>query len=54
MGRVGLIIKVHSFFTHQNAPDEDFDKIVSALKEQAVYWSLASEFPSSTHRTNSL
>jgi hypothetical protein len=34
---------VHAFLAHQLSPDEDFDSIVAALKEQAQYWGLASE-----------
>jgi hypothetical protein len=34
---------VHAFLSHQAQPDEDFDTIVGCLKEQAQFWSLASE-----------
>ena len=37
---------VYSFLSHRTQPDDDFDVIVSALKEQAQYWTLASESPS--------
>ena len=35
---------VHSFLSHRTQPDDDFDIIVAALKEQAQYWTLASKF----------
>jgi hypothetical protein len=35
---------VHNFLSHQQGPDEDFETILSTLKEQARYWSLASEY----------
>lgn len=34
---------MHAFLSHQAQPDEDFDTIVGCLKEQAQFWSLASE-----------
>lgn len=37
------VLLVHAFVGHQVQPDDDFDIIVSALKDQAIYWSLASE-----------
>jgi hypothetical protein len=40
---------VHAFLAHQLSPDEDFDSIVAALKEQAQYWGLASELVSPLH-----
>ncbi len=39
-----LIWLVHAFVSHQLQPDEDFDIVVTALKDQAAYWSLASMF----------
>jgi hypothetical protein len=36
------LISVYSFLSHRSQPDEDFDIIVSALKEQSQYWTLAS------------
>ena len=37
------LIPVYSFLSHRSQPDDDFDIIVSALKEQSQYWTLASE-----------
>lgn len=37
------VLFVNSFLTHAEKPDDQFDAIVSALKEQAPYWGLASE-----------
>lgn len=39
------LIPVHAFLNHLPAPDDDFEAIVAALKEQAKYWSLASGCP---------
>ena len=37
------LISVYSFLSHRSQPDDDFDIIVSALKEQSQYWTLASK-----------
>jgi hypothetical protein len=42
------LISVYSFLSHRSQPDDDFDIIVSALKEQSQYWTLASTSPFST------
>lgn len=38
------VLFVNAFLAHADKPDDDFDTIVKSLKEQAPYWSLASEF----------
>ncbi|RSH92069.1 hypothetical protein EHS25_008481 [Saitozyma podzolica] len=38
------VLFVHAFLAHQLSPDEDFDSIVAALKEQAQYWGLAKQY----------
>ncbi|WWC60752.1 uncharacterized protein I303_103328 [Kwoniella dejecticola CBS 10117] len=38
------VIFVHSFLNHQTQPDENFNTILAALKEQALYWSLANQY----------
>lgn len=50
---------VHAFLSHRDGPDDDFDTIVSSLKESARYWTLASELSQSlcllmklSHQTN--
>lgn len=40
-----ILIIVYSFLSRRSQPDDDFDIIVSALKEQSQYWTLASTFP---------
>ena len=46
VGRNHKLIPVYSFLSHRSQPDDDFDIIVSALKEQSQYWTLASTSPS--------
>ncbi|WWC89679.1 uncharacterized protein L201_004604 [Kwoniella dendrophila CBS 6074] len=38
------VIFVHAFLNHQTQPDDNFNTILAALKEQAVYWSLANQY----------
>ncbi|WVQ85757.1 hypothetical protein IAT38_007924 [Cryptococcus sp. DSM 104549] len=38
------VLFVHAFLNHHTQPDEDFDAIVSALKEQSEYWGLATQY----------
>lgn len=40
---------VHAFLTHQLQPDDEFDTIVGALRDQARYWALASEHSFTLH-----
>ncbi|WVQ99018.1 hypothetical protein IAU59_006150 [Kwoniella sp. CBS 9459] len=38
------VLFVHSFLNHHTQPDEDFNIIVSCLREQAEYWALANQY----------
>ncbi|WVW82740.1 hypothetical protein I302_104751 [Kwoniella bestiolae CBS 10118] len=38
------VIFVHAYLNHQTQPDENFNTILAALKEQALYWSLANQY----------
>jgi hypothetical protein len=37
------VLFVNDFLAHRDAPCREFEEIVAALKEQAPFWSLASE-----------
>ena len=41
---LSALTTVHAFLNHLPGPDDDFEAILAALKDQAQYWSLASEF----------
>ncbi|KIY34495.1 hypothetical protein I305_03279 [Cryptococcus gattii E566] len=38
------VLFVHAFLNHHTQPDEDFEEIITSLKEQSEYWDLATQY----------
>ncbi|TXT08628.1 hypothetical protein VHUM_02756 [Vanrija humicola] len=38
------VLFIHSFLAHHAHPDDNFEAILQALREQAAYWSLANQY----------